>query len=260
MKSLYLKIHILIKKINYRTRKFIEKIYYRKSIKLSQVLVSNSSISSAKLAQKVTVEDLWASVVIGENAPHYRLMWKDMEMSKFPNDIYIYQQLIWLTKPDIIVEVGTQRGTSAQFFDELIKSCKKTNGLVVTIDIDPVPEPQKSVLSNLGVIMITGDIAQENTKQQILPYIKDKNFLLVDDGSHIYEDVMASLEFFREHQAPGGYMIVEDGITDVMLSRENKNALHAVDDFLSINNDYVRVSDYDPWLLSTTFGGIIKRS
>lgn len=248
MKALYLKL-----------RKFIQKIQYRKSDKVSHDLLSNSSILSAKSAQKVIVGDLWASVVIGEDAPHYRLKWKDLEMTKFPNDIYIYQQLIWLTKPDVIVEVGTQRGTSAQFFDELIKATKKTNSVVVTIDINPVPEPQKSVLESLGVVMITGDIGQVTTQQQVVPYIKGKNFLLVDDGSHRYKDVMVSLKFFQEHQAPGGYMIVEDGITDVMLSRENKNALDAVDDFLSVNTEYVRVLDYDPWLLSTTFGGIIKR-
>jgi cephalosporin hydroxylase len=130
---------------------------------------------------------------------------------------------------------------------------------VITIDIYPVPEIQKSVLDSLGVIMITGDIKKLSTQQKVVPYIKDKNFLLVDDGSHRYEDVMASLQFFQKYQAPGNYMIVEDGITDVMLSRKNRNALEAVDNFLTENTDYVRVLDFDHWLMSTTFGGIIRR-
>ena len=159
----------------------------------------------------------------------------------------------------MIVEVGTQRGTSAQLFDDLIKAAKKTNSLVVTIDINPVPEPHKSTLDSLGVVVITGDIAKKSTQQKIVPYIKDKNFLVVDDGSHTYGDVTASLQFFQEYQSPESYMVVEDGVTDVMLSRTSKNALNAVDDFLSVNADYVRVLDYDPWLLSTTFGGIIRR-
>lgn len=237
----------------------IQKIQYRKSRRLSLNLVGESSVSSAQSAQKVTIEELWASVVVGEDAPHYRLRWKDLEMTKFPTDIYIYQQLIWRASPDVIVEVGTQRGTSAQLFDDLMNSAKDRKSLVVTIDINPVPEPQKSVLDSLGVIMITGDIGRKSTQQKVVPYIKDKNFLVVDDGSHRYEDVMASLQFFQEYQSPESYVVVEDGITDVMLSRKNKNALDAVDDFLSENVDYVRVLDYDPWLLSTTFGGIIRR-
>jgi cephalosporin hydroxylase len=239
--------------------KFIQTIRYRKSLRLSLDLVGKSSFLSAQSAQKVTIEELWTSVIVGEDAPHYRLRWKDLEMTKFPSDIYIYQQLIWMASPDVIVEVGTQRGTSAQFFDDLIKAAKNSKSLVVTIDINPVPEPQKSVLDSLGVIMITGDIGRKSTQQKVVPYIKDKNFLVVDDGSHRYEDVMASLQFFQEYQSPESYMVVEDGITDVMLSRKNKNALDAVDDFLSVNADYVRVLDYDPWLLSTTFGGIIRR-
>ena len=81
----------------------------------------------------------------------------------------------------------------------------------------------------------------------------------MDDGSHKYKDVMATLKFFQEYQVPGNYMVVEDGITDVMLSIKRKNALDCVDDFLNENSDYARVYDYDSWLVSTTFGGIIKK-
>jgi len=116
---------------------------------------------------------------------------------------------------------------------------------VVTIDINPVPEPQKSTLDSLGVVMITGDINLKSTQQKIVPYIKGKNFLVVDDGSHRYKDVMAALKFFQEHQAPGNHMVVEDGITDVMLTKKSKNALECIDDFLNENSDYVRVLDYD---------------
>jgi cephalosporin hydroxylase len=242
-----------------KIRNFFYQIFNKKPINLSKNLISKSSLESAKLARKALVSDLWTGVVIGDNAPHYHLKWKDIEMTKFPNDIYIYQQIIWQAKPDVIVEVGTQRGTSAQFFNELIKAAGKPNSIVITIDIYPVPEIQKSVLDSLGVIMITGDIKKLSTQQKVVPYIKDKNFLLVDDGSHRYEDVMASLQFFQKYQAPGNYMIVEDGITDVMLSRKNRNALEAVDNFLTENTDYVRVLDFDHWLMSTTFGGIIRR-
>jgi cephalosporin hydroxylase len=243
-------------------RKLIEvihKIKHGSAKKLSLDLLGKSSAMSAHSSKKLTMEDLWVSFVIGKDAPHYSLKWKDIEMSKFPTDIYIYQQLVWTSNYDLIIEVGTQRGSSAIFFDNLIKSNTNANGLVVTIDINPVPEPQKSTLDSLGIVMITGDINLKSTQQKIIPYIKGKNFLVVDDGSHRYKDVMASLKFFQEHQAPGNHMVVEDGITDVMLAKKTKNALDCVDDFLDENSDYLRVLDYDSWLVSTTFGGIIKK-
>lgn len=242
-----------------RIIRFIQKIKFRKSQNVSMNLVSKTSVLSAKSAQKITIDQFWTSVVVGKDAPHYSLKWKDLEMTKFPSDIYIYQQLIWRSNHDVIVEVGTQRGNSAQFFHDSINKTKNTNKLVVTIDINPVPEPQKSVLESLGIVIITGDIKQKSTQEKIVPYIKGKNFLVVDDGSHRYKDVMASLQFFQEYQAPGNFMVVEDGITDIMLSKNNRNALECVDDFLSVNSDYIRVSDYDSWLFSTTFGGIIRR-
>jgi cephalosporin hydroxylase len=237
----------------------IQKIKYRSSNKLSLDLLEKSSAMSAHSAKSLTIKELFINLVIGKDAPHYHLKWKDIEMSKFPTDIYIYQQLVWTSNYDLIVEVGTQRGSSAQFFDNLIKSTNNTNKLVVTIDINPVPEPQKSILDSLGVVMIIGDIKQKSTQQKIVPYIKGKNFLVVDDGSHRYKDVMAALNFFQEYQAPGNYMVVEDGITDIMITKKSMNALDCVDDFLNENSDYVRVLDYDPWVVSTTFGGIIKK-
>ena len=249
-----------MKKIYLEMLQFSQKIKHRKSFKLSRDLIGKSSLLSAQSAANATLGELWASVVVGKDAPHYRLRWRDLEMTKFPTDLYIYQQLIWEARPDIIVEVGTQRGTSAQFFDELIKAYGNNDVRVVTVDINPVPEPQKSVLDGLGVVMVTGDIREKSTQQRIVSHIEGKKFMVVDDGSHKYEDVMASLQFFEQYQTTGNYMVVEDGITDVMLSRKNRNALQAVDDFLSLNADYKRVSEYDAWMLTTTFGGIIQRN
>jgi cephalosporin hydroxylase len=248
-----------MKKIYIYIRNLIEKFKYRRAHKITTNLVGQSAVKSAASIRESSIQDFWASVVVGADAPHYHLRWKDLEMTKFPIDIYIYQQLIWEANPEVIVEIGTQRGTSAEFFNELVKSANKPDRFVITVDINPVPEPQKTTLESLGVVVITGNISEKSIQEKISKYLGNKSFLLVDDGSHSYEDVASSLEFFEKFQSAGSYMVIEDGITDVMLSRSTRNALHAVDDFLLKNSNYTRVEEYDRWLFTTTFGGILKR-
>ena len=70
--------------------------------------------------QRTTLEDYWAYYVMSNNAPHYHLPWDGREMTIFPADIIIYKDLIETARPEVVIEIGTQRGTSALFFASLV--------------------------------------------------------------------------------------------------------------------------------------------
>ena len=66
--------------------------------------------------------------------------WMGVEMGKYPNDLLVYQEIIYSTKPDVIIECGTDKGGSALFFAHLFDIIG--NGKVITIDIDDKNPPQ----------------------------------------------------------------------------------------------------------------------
>ncbi|MCA9398612.1 MAG: hypothetical protein KC618_02600, partial [Candidatus Omnitrophica bacterium] len=60
--------------------------------------------------------------------------WMGVPAEKCPLDMWIYQEILFSVKPDLIVETGTYRGGSAFYMASLCDLMKK--GRIMTIDID----------------------------------------------------------------------------------------------------------------------------
>src|SRR5580765_6266025 len=60
--------------------------------------------------------------------------WMGVPAMKYPGDAWTYQEIIFDTKPDLIIETGTNRGGSALFLAHMFDLVGK--GRVMTIDIE----------------------------------------------------------------------------------------------------------------------------
>src|SRR5688572_21435454 len=72
---------------------------------------------------------------------HHKMTYKGVTAIKCPFDYVIYQMLIWDLKPDLLIEIGTNKGGTALYFSDLMDMIGK--GEIHTIDIikdqaDPV--------------------------------------------------------------------------------------------------------------------------
>ena len=65
--------------------------------------------------------------------------WHGVELKKCPLDLWIYQEIIQETKPDVLIETGTWRGGSAHYFASIFDLFGK--GRVLTVDIEKFPVP-----------------------------------------------------------------------------------------------------------------------
>ena len=63
-----------------------------------------------------------------------RTSWQGRPLLKCPLDLWVYQEILFELKPDVIVECGTCYGASAHYLACLCDLCGK--GRVVTIDIE----------------------------------------------------------------------------------------------------------------------------
>src|SRR5579864_6841563 len=50
--------------------------------------------------------------------------WLGTKTDKFPSDMWVYQEIITETKPDVLIEAGTFRGGSALFFATIFDELK----------------------------------------------------------------------------------------------------------------------------------------
>ena len=62
------------------------------------------------------------------------MFWLGYPIMKYPTDMWIYQEIIFETKPDFIIECGTAHAGSALYFASLFDLIN--HGKVITIDIE----------------------------------------------------------------------------------------------------------------------------
>ena len=64
----------------------------------------------------------------------YLWSWMGVPIIQFPADIITTQEVIWATKPDVIIETGVARGGSVLFMASMLELIGK--GKVIGVDID----------------------------------------------------------------------------------------------------------------------------
>ncbi|MBI4054062.1 MAG: class I SAM-dependent methyltransferase [Candidatus Doudnabacteria bacterium] len=131
--------------------------------------------------------------------------WMGIPVWKLPLDLWIYQEMIYELKPDVIVETGTNRGGSALFMAHMLDLIGK--GRILTVDIEEFPNrPQHPRISYLTGSSIADEIISQ-LKSQIKP---GETVLAVLDSLHRKHHVDRELELYGELVTPGSYMILED--------------------------------------------------
>lgn len=179
---------------------------------------------------------------------HHATTYRGVKYIRCPFDYVLYQMLINKVKPDLIIEIGTNNGGGALYMADILD--KIGHGEVHTIDI---------------IDMVTSDLVKTHPRitrfmggyqsYELDPIHKDKRIIVIDDGSHAYDDVIAALNKFRRIVSAGSYFIVEDGIIDELgYEGYDGGPLRAIDEFLKYNDDYVIDRSYcDFFGHNTTF-------
>ena len=132
--------------------------------------------------------------------------WLGAQALKNPLDLWIYQEIMVETRPELIVETGTYRGGSALF---LASMCDLLGaGEVVSIDIEPLREdyPQHPRVTYLG--------GRSSTDPDVVAEVRERaagrSTLVILDSDHTQGHVEAELAVYAPLVPVGCYLIVED--------------------------------------------------
>jgi cephalosporin hydroxylase len=164
---------------------------------------------------------------------HHLITYRGIKAIKCPFDYVIYQMLIFELKPDLIIEIGTNKGGSALYFADMLDIIG--SGEIHTIDILK-DETAPIVNANPRIKRFT-DGYQNYDLREADGY---KKIMVIEDGSHTYEDTIAAIRKFGPLVTKDSYLIVEDGIiTELHLEEKfNGGPLRAIDEFMNQNSDY----------------------
>jgi cephalosporin hydroxylase len=173
-----------------------------------------------------------------------------------PNDFWVYQEIIYKTKPDVLIEIGNYFGGStlalAHIFDAM------GHGRIIGLDIDQTKIPEL-VTSHPRITLIEGDACQSYDQVKAL-ISSDERVLIIEDSSHTYENTLNILRLYSRFIKPNGYFIVEDSICHHGLSvGPNPGPYEAVESFIEEGADFDVDREQESFLITWNPKGYLKR-
>lgn len=173
-----------------------------------------------------------------------------------PMDFWIYQEIIFALKPDVIVEIGNYHGGSALSLGHLCDLLNK--GQVIAVDIDHSRVDQ-AAKNHPRISFITGDAC--DVFDIVAAKCSDaKTVLVIEDSSHEYQNTLNVLMKYSQLVTVGSYLIVEDSICHHGLNvGPNPGPYEAISDFLDNNTSFYSDRKKEPFLITWNPKGYLKR-
>jgi len=133
--------------------------------------------------------------------------WMGYPVWKSVMDLWVYQEIIFENKPDVIIETGTARGGSALYYANLFDMMAAGRGLVVTVDINAKPNlPQHKRIK-----YVNGDSVNKDVLRTVRGCIREHDKVMVIlDSMHTEKHVTRELNAYSSMVNVGQYLIVED--------------------------------------------------
>lgn len=182
--------------------------------------------------------------------------WLNVPVAKCPLDLWVYQEIISETKPDVIIETGSAYGGSALF---LASICDLANrGRVMTIDIEEQSgRPEHSRIQYL---------AGSSTSEEIVAEVKDligtdERVMVILDSDHRAEHVRKELDLYSGLVSVNCYLIVED--TNInghpVMPLYGDGPLEAVEQFLRTEQGFVVDRQREKFFMTFNPKGYLRR-
>lgn len=182
--------------------------------------------------------------------------WLGTPIEKTPLDMEIYQEILWETKPDVLIETGTLRGGSAYFFASIFELMK--HGRVLTIDI--VKESARP--QHPRITYLTGDSVGSETLAAVRRALKPGERVMVSlDSLHTKDHVLREMELYGPLVTKGNYMVVEDSNVNghPIYPGVGPGPTEAIEAYRSRHDDFVPDSSREKYGLTFNPGGWLKK-
>lgn len=145
-------------------------------------------------------------------------------LRKFPEDLRVYEHLLWASRANVVVEIGTKFGGSALWFRDRMRT-NAAYGLIdrphvfsIDLDIQEAAEGLAAVDPSYAssITLIEGDVRDATTAEKVAAMLPSgARCFVVEDSAHTYETTWAALNGFSRLVPAGGYFVVEDGCVDI---------------------------------------------
>ncbi|CAK8724879.1 Rhamnosyl O-methyltransferase [Candidatus Electrothrix laxa] len=162
----------------------------------------------------------------------YNFTWQGRPIIQYPQDIVAMQELIWLVKPDLIIETGIAHGGSLVFSASMLALLDMCDAIETGETIDPKISKRKVLGIDIDIRahnraaieahpmysriqMIEGSSIAPEIISQVKAIASDYSRVLVClDSNHTHDHVLAELEAYASLTSVGSYCVVFDTLVE----------------------------------------------
>jgi cephalosporin hydroxylase len=216
----------------------------------------------------------------------YNFSWLGRPIIQYPEDIVALQEIIWKTRPDLIIETGIAHGGSLVLSASLLAMLDMCDAIesgnthdpkvskrkVIGLDIDIRDHNRQAIESHpmsSRIEMIQGSSIDPVVVEKVHQIAKGYSSILVClDSNHTHDHVLAELKAYAPLVAKGSYCIVFDTFVENMPKdffpdrpwNPGNSPKTAVWEFLSSRPEFkIDTSLNNKLLISVAPDGFLKR-
>jgi cephalosporin hydroxylase len=181
--------------------------------------------------------------------------WLGTQALKNPLDLWVYQELIAETRPELIVETGTWRGGSALYLASICDLLGE--GEIVSIDVAPMRDdyPQHPRITYLA--------GRSSTDPEVLAAVRERaagrRILVILDSDHSQAHVEAELAAYAPLVPVGCYVVVEDSNIGQIREDLMPGPLQAIETFVGTTDEFEIDREREKFLITFNPGGYLRR-
>ena len=192
--------------------------------------------------------------------------WRGIPTLKCPLDLWIYQELLWHVRPQLVIELGTFAGGTTNFLADMLDlQAAPADSRVVSVDIldeqalrthvagyEGAPFPTSIRPPHPRVQYLTGD----SVSTEIAAHLRDaaaerSPVIVIADSNHSVAHTYAELKLYADVVTPGSWFVMED--TDGPEPRT------AVERFLAEDERFAADPQCEKFYLTFNPGGYLLR-
>ena len=161
----------------------------------------------------------------------YNFSWLGRPLIQYPTDLIAIQEIIFETKPDLIIETGIAHGGSLVFHASMLAlldicDSEHSNGIkrkVIGIDIDIRPHNKEAIechpLYRDYIMLIEGSSVSHTVIEDVTEIAQQhQRIMVVLDSNHTHSHVLNELQLYSKLVTSENYLIVMDTVIEELPS------------------------------------------
>jgi cephalosporin hydroxylase len=147
----------------------------------------------------------------------YNFSWLGRPVIQYPQDLFAVQEIIWRTRPDLVIETGVAHGGSLIFWASILELLGGA-GRVVGVDIEIRSHNRSAIEAHplaRRITLVEGSSIDGRTVERVRSLVQPGDrVMVVLDSHHAHDHVLRELEIYSTLVTKECYLVVFDTVIE----------------------------------------------